>query len=230
MSDLVDKIRSRAAWDVSIRPAGFVPDRIRYEDLKQILDKSVVRLRGWPVPMIDPNTPLQRGADWIGQEIEAGIVWHYEAWRFFRSGQFSHLVSVSADWRAGTNEATPVPDGADAVIEVWEILFRLTEVFELAARLVLKMPGTDEMTVSARLEGIQNRALVIGQPGRVPFMQLLTATMPSFEQSITLPRDVLIAEARSQAAELSRQFLLRFGWEASLEQLLDHQRELANLA
>jgi hypothetical protein len=229
MSDVVEKIRSRGAWDVTIRPAAYVADRVPYEDLVEVLEKAVVRMRGWPVPFIDGGQPLLRGQDWIGQDIDARIVLHYEAWRFFTSGQFNQVRAVSADWRAGTDMSpTPVPADADSVIEVWEILFYVTEVFELAARLALKMAGADEMTVSARLDGLQNRALVVGQPNRAPFMDPPIATMPSLEESVTLPRDALIADARSQAAQLSQQFFLRFGWKASLEQLLDHQGELTD--
>jgi hypothetical protein len=217
MSEVVDKIRSRGFWDVTIRPAAFVPDRISYGQLNEVLEKSVVRMRGWPIPMIDPHTRLRRDAEWIGQEIDAEIVWHYEAWRFFTSGQFSQLRAVSADWRAGTNEATPVPNGADAVIEVWEILFYLTEVFELAARLALKIASADEMTISAHLHGLENRALVVGQRNQAPIIPPPVATVPDLERSVTLPRDVLVADTRAQAAELAREFFLRFDWEPSLE-------------
>jgi hypothetical protein len=230
VSAVVDKIRSRGAWDVTIRPASFVPNRIPYQDLDEVLEKVLVRMRGWPVPYMDAHQPFQRGEDWIGQEIEAQVTQHYEAWRFFTSGQFNHLRAVSADWRVhmDTMSTTAVPEGADSVIEVWEILYYLTEVFELAARLALKMAGADEMTVRARLNGLQNRALVVGQPNRVPFMEPYIATLSSLEQSVTIRRDVLIADARSEAAKLSQQFFLRFGWKVSLEQLMDHQRELTD--
>jgi hypothetical protein len=229
MSEVTDKIGSRGAWDVTIRPASFLTDRVPYKGLDEILNKSVVRMRGWPVPYIGYREPFLRGEDWLGQDIDAHVVLHYEAWRFFTSGQFNHLRAVSADWRAGTDMSpTPVPEGTDSVIEVWEILFYLTEVFELAARLALSPAGAEDMVVSARLNGMRNRGLVVGQPNRAPFMGLHLATVPSFEQSVTLPRDVLLAESREQAARLAEQFFLRFGWKPSIDQILDHQRELTD--
>jgi hypothetical protein len=229
LSEVTEKIRSRGSWDVTIRPASFVADRVRYDHLDDVLSRSVVRMRGWPVPLVDPQAPFLRGEDWVGQDINARMVLHYEAWRFFTSGQFNQLRSVSADWRAGTDMSpTTVPAGADSVIEVWEILFYLTEVFELAARLALTAAGADDMVVSARLHGLQKRALVTGQSNRTPLMGLHVATVPSFEQSVTLSRDVLIAEARGQAILLSQQFFLRFGWKVPLDQLSAHQRELTD--
>jgi hypothetical protein len=227
LSAVIDKIRSRGAWDVTVRPATFDSNRVPYEELEQIVAKSAVRMRGWPVPFLEMREPVIHGADWIGQDIDAQMVQHYEAWRFFTSGQFNHLRSISADWRVGTDMSpTPVPAGADSVIEVWEVLFYLTELFELAARLALTPAGAETMVVAARLDGMSNRALVVGQSNRAPFMGLQLATVPSLLQTVTFERDDLIADGHEHAIEMARQFFLRFGWNASRDQLANHQREL----
>jgi hypothetical protein len=228
LSDITDKIRSKGHWDVSIRPEPFSEDRLDYGDLHDILTSAVVRLRGWPVPYVDYREQPLRGDDWIGQDINAEVVSHYEAWRFFTSGQFNHLRAVSADWRT-EDEATPVPDGCDSVIEVWEILFYITEVFELATRLALGPAGDETMTVDIRLNQLQERCLVVGQPGRLPFMTPPKTTAETLKQSVTLPRDELVAEGRAQAVKNAREFFLRFGWNPPIEQLTDHQRELTEV-
>ena len=66
--------------------------------------------------------------------------------------QFTQLRSISADWRTGA-ERTAVPRGARAVIEVWEILYYVTELTELAARLAL-LSGADEFHLAAELHGM----------------------------------------------------------------------------
>lgn len=225
MSEVTDKIRSKGYWDVAIRPHPLVERRVEYDQLDEILAKAVVRLRGWPVPFIDSRQDLLRGDNWIGQDIDAEVVSHYEAWRFFESGQFVQLRSVSADWRSG-REATPVPNGFNAVIEIWEIVYYLTEVFELAARLALGPAGDEEMAVDVELSGLQGRALVVGHPRRVPFASPPRANVESIRRTSTLPRDVLVAEPREKANEMAREFFVRFGWKPSLEQLAEHQREL----
>jgi hypothetical protein len=97
-----------------------------------------------------------RHQDWIGQDIDARGVPHEEAWRFFTSGQFTQLRVVSADLPVG-KEASRAPSGAASEIELWEILFYLTELVELAARLALSHAGGDQMTVNASLYGLENR-------------------------------------------------------------------------
>jgi len=227
MSEVTDKIRSKGHWDVVVRPEPFDEHRVDYGELDDILAGAAVRLRGWPVPFIDHREQPLRGDDWIGQDIDSDVVSQYEAWRFFTSGQFSHLRAVSADWRAG-REATAVPEGFNSVIEIWEILFYLTEVFELAARLALSPAGDEKMTVDVRLNGLQERALVVGHPRRMPFSTPRRTTSDSLRQAVTLPRDELVAEPREKALETAREFFLRFGWKPSVEQLAEHQRELTD--
>jgi hypothetical protein len=225
LSEVTDKIRSKGHWDIAIRPEPFNEHRVDYAELDDIIASVAVRLRGWPVPFVDYREEPLRGDNWIGQDIDAETVSHHEAWRFFTSGQFNHLRAVSADWRTGS-EATPIPDGFNAVIEVWEILFYVTEVFELAARLALSPAGDDTMSILIRLNRLEERALVVGQPQRVPFSRPYRATSESFEQHLTLSRDELVAEVREKAVETAREFFLRFGWKPSVEQLGEHQQEL----
>jgi hypothetical protein len=226
MSELTDKIRSRGHWNVVIRPAAFVPDRLPYEHLDEIIPSVQVRMRGWPVPYADfGRRDLLRGDDWVGQDVDAEVVSMYEAWRFFMSGQFTHLRAVSADWRAGS-EATRTPEGLDSVIEVWEILFYLTEVFELASRLALGPAGAESMVITATLEGLEGRGLVVGQARRMEFFEPYRSAVRSLTRELELPREKLVAEGRVAAAEMAREFFLRFGWKPSLDQLLDWQREL----
>ena len=83
-------------------------DRVPYEQLDEIIPAVAVRMRGWPVPYANfDRRELLRGDDWVGQDVDAKNVSHYEAWRFFMSGQFLHLRAVSADSRTGS-ELTPV--------------------------------------------------------------------------------------------------------------------------
>lgn len=227
MRAITDKIRSRGYWDVAIRPEPFIEGRVAYDALDEILIRAAVRLRGWPVPFIEFREELLRGDDWIGNDIDAQIVSAHEAWRFFTSGQLNHLRAISADWRTG-NEATPVPDGFDSVIEVWEILYYLTEVFELAARLAQSPAGGDRMSVDVRLNGLSGRGLVVADRRRAPFLTPRRTTSDTLTQTVTLSRDALIADGRGAAVEMAREFFLRFGWKPSIDQLTSHQRQLTD--
>lgn len=233
MSEVTDKIRSKGYWDVNIRPQTFDDQRVGYEALDDVLESVAVSFRGWPVPAIDPRRQTLHGDDWIGQDIDATVVSHYEAWRFFTSGQFNHLRAISADWRTGSEPSYVdpprveyPPEGFRSSIEVWEILFYLTEVFELAARLSLSTAGDEVMTISVRLEAGEQRGLIVGTPRRVPFDRPYGPPPGTIRRDATLPRERLVAEPRTLAVEMARELFLRFGWKPSHEQLADWQREL----
>lgn len=225
MSEVTELIRSKGHWDITIRPQRFAPDRVPYADLDDILTRAVVSFRGWPVPFIDNTVPPVRGKDWIGQDVNAVMVSHYEAWRFFTSGQFNHVRAVSADWRTG-REATVPPPGFSSVIEVWEILYYLTEVFELGARLAMTDSGDDPMAIDVRLNRLSGRGLVVGQPNRAPFPKPYPAPSNDLNQSVTLAREQLVAERHSLAVVMAQEIFVRFGWKPSSEQLKAHQLEL----
>lgn len=225
MTTLADKIRSKAYWEVVIRPQRFVADRIDYAELENSLSAAAVRMRGWPVPLVDNRVEPVGGEDWVGQDIDAEMVGHYEAWRFYTSGQFLHLRAVSADWRSNA-EATSTPPGFASVIEVWEILYYVTEVFELAARLALSPAGDDPMVIEIGLAGLEGRALVVGMRDRADFAIPHRARAPAVHQVLTLSREHLVGEAQGEAVRTASQFFARFGWHPSSSQLMGLQGEL----
>lgn len=96
MSDLTNEIRSKGYWRIDIHPADYVADRVPYPALKAILERTVVRLRGWDFPHLERQGTERRGNNWIGSET----AWNYirEAWRLYQSGQFVYMRGVIEDW------------------------------------------------------------------------------------------------------------------------------------
>lgn len=224
MSDLVEKIKSRGYWDVEVRPLPANASRFDYESLESVIERAAVRLRGWPVPFVDLREPWLRGDDWIGQDIDALTVSHLEAWRLFTTGQFVHLRALTVDWGEADLIAPRIPD--QQVIPVWEILFYLTEVVELAARLTLKETAPDSVSLRAKLAGMAGRGLVVGQHNRAEFFQPYAQQRAVLQAETTVKADALVADPREVALELARHLFLRFGWKPSIEQLRGHQQEL----
>jgi hypothetical protein len=181
-------------------------------------------MRGWPVPFIDRREAPIRSENWVGQDVDAELIGHHEAWRFFMSGQFNHLRAISADWR--DDERRWVPESFDGVLPVWEVLFYLTEVFELASRLALGSAGEEKMEIQVTLNNIDNRGLIVAQRNRAEFFEPYRSQLSSLRREVLLSREQLVAEARAEAVSMSREVFLRFGWEPSVEQLREHQQEL----
>lgn len=227
VSAVAEKIRSQGYWEVSIRPETFLESRIEFSELDEIIESAVVRMRGWPVPFIERGADLMRGQHWIGQDIEAEVVGHFECWRFYTSGQFSHLRAVGADWRH-TAQIAPTPRRESEVIEVWEILFYLTEIFELAARLALSAAGDDAMTIDVALVGLENRNLIVGQRNRAEFFEPHRTHADAIRQNQRFSRENLVSDPRGLAIGMALGYFARFGWKPTREQLVEHQRELTD--
>ncbi len=226
VSAVVDRIRARGHWDIAIHPESFRPDRVPLDQLENTIANAVVRLRGWPVPYIEPRETSLRGATWVGQDIEARTVPHQEAWRLFTTGQFTHLRVISADARerADTDLLLPEPT---TPIEVWEILFYLTEVVELAARLALSDAGGEIMTIDATLNCGIGRQLIAGTPARELDRDYQT-TMSAIRDNRNIVRDQLVAEPRQVAVDISKHVLWAFGFNALESVLTDYQQELTS--
>jgi hypothetical protein len=222
-SQTIDKIRSRGYWDVTVHPTRRLENPLPASTLLDTLRRNAVSMRGWPVPFIDYRRDVLSTQASVGQDIDATMVDQYESWRFTTQGQFSQLRAISADWRGG-QERTPVPIGSTSVIEVWEILFYITELVELAARLALVIKAR-EFRLASELHHMAGRQLVAGVSGRH-----LSDSYVSGGEIIgddrTVPVESLTASPRGIAVEISASLFAGFGWHANAEVLRDFQREL----
>ncbi len=54
----------------------------------------------------------------------------------------------------------------------------------------------------------------------------MKASIPSHREVRSLDRTRLVGRPRELAAEVARDFFLRFGWPAPIEQLIDYQDEV----
>lgn len=227
MPDLTvpELIRTRGFWDVTIRPSTF-EDRLSLAELPETIRSSVVRLRGWPVPFVGGRHEERWGDDYFGQDIDARELGHFEAWRFYSSGQFAQMRSFGLDWETKVASTQP-PD--QTVLPVWEVVFYLTELFELASRLALSKAGGEQMVVEGSLNGVRGRRLIAGSPNRSGFdddyvagEQVIRFAFSGSRAELASPRRLAVQEAQS--------ILVRFGWRAQLAQLADYQDELTQLS
>lgn len=226
MSGLLDKICSRGHWRVVIRPSKFCQRRIPdIAALYPLLQKSVVSLRGWDFPQLEPLTNLHIDIDWVGQESE----WDYflEVWRFYQSGQFIHIAGMRNDWHDQSG-LSPTRSGwqPGTLLGVQDTLFRFTEIFEFAARLALTEAGDEQMCIEITLRGLQGRALRLDSPSRLPFVHEYRASIKEFPLTMELPRSTLIADTRELAVQHASELFRRFGWDPPPDLLRSLQAEL----
>src|SRR5438034_7832370 len=95
MSDIIDSVKARPHWRVTIRPTIFNESRIStLPECWRIIESCSVSLRGWNYPHVD-REGRTNGNDWISSWCEFNG--YLEYWRFYQSGQFLHLKSFWED-------------------------------------------------------------------------------------------------------------------------------------
>ena len=157
-TETMSDIKSRGFWRVMLRPALFQADRIpSLSDCKKLVADCKVSLRGWDYPHYDT---VISGRDYIWSDTNWGS--KKEVWRFYQSGQFANYFACPEDWwkedPITSWEAKQYVSGYG--LEVLMALFRLTEIYEFAARLTQKGAFGDELTLSVRLQGMLGRRLI----------------------------------------------------------------------
>lgn len=214
MNEVLNKIKSRGFWEVVIRPVDFCKDKItELQTLKHIITQKSVSSFVRSFPHISTEMEIQNGLDWVEQWGDWGN--EFEAWRFYKSGQFVYYGSMRDDWwdRGRPNQKWE----PGAYLTVGETISQYTVIFEFAARLALTEAGSETMIVSIVLNGLKERRLQIINRSGKEFDPPRICYIESFPQTKTVPRQELVAEPKLLALEASKELFIRFNWTPNIE-------------
>jgi hypothetical protein len=221
---IAEKIRGRGCWSIRVRPYPFTKERVRtLAQLEEIIATSTVRFRGWDFPHTDQRIGVMRGNDYIANASE----WHehLEYWRFFQSGQFVDLLGMYEDWQDQSfSQSGRWPPRQR--LGFFEVIYRLTEIFEFASRIALTPVGSENMEVQVGIAALRGRVLWMDDPHRAPLMDGREAAIESFEYAVVLTRNELVARTRDHALEPARRVYERFGIDLDLTTVRGLQDEL----
>ena len=193
---LRDAIKAEAHWPVVIHPTSFKPDRIpTLKDTWKTMEECSVHLRV-DYPLVDREN-RGHGSDWISSWCD--FAGKREYWKLFQSGQFAHVFAFNEDngpealafalqkFRGLSAEAKP-----SGVIDVVELLYKTSEIFEFSARLAQKLKLDSPISLKIGLVGIGGRLLTMQ---RTPFLNSPSlAFQPHLEYSREIPLDALIGD------------------------------------
>ena len=226
MTELLDKLRTRGYWYVAIRPATFVEECVpNLLDLPRILERTSVHLRGWDFPHIDTRNEMQRHPDYVEQLFEWDM--YVEAVRFFKSGQFIHFSGMTVDW-LDQSTLSKVPDGwrPGQSLRVLSAVFKLTEIFEFAARLAITDAGAEAMNIEIEVRNIAGRVLSMESQNRLGFGREHKADAPDYPYEVLLETKDLVSSPRDHALNPAKELFRLFGWDPPPEVLKGMQEEL----
>jgi hypothetical protein len=222
-------------WRVNIRPGSYEPNLIpTLKDCYDVIEQAKVRLRGWDYPHLSHRqNERAQGTNWVACWSDSQG--QFEYWRFYQSAQFLHLFSV----REATEPAWREQLGREArshfshlteidwsqvpgCISFVNTLYRITEIFEFAARLAQR--GVYEGLVSIRIDIKKIKGFVL----MAGFDRIWTDYYAASEEELGKTWQIASTDLISASAEHSLAatswFLERFGWlEPSIDVLRKDQ-------
>ncbi len=209
-SELMEKIKSTGYWRVNVRPIEFNASRIpQLSDCWDLVESGQTRLRGWDFPHIDQDYHRNMD-DWIESGTEFMDMKEY--WRFYQSGQFIHYFAFTEDYHEVSWVSSAYKTGKpEKWLGIIATLYRLTEIFEFAARLGAKGVLSSGAKISIKLAGTQSRDLVFEQGSRyLPGRYVCDLPEITFERTYGEPE--LRGEARELALTAAVHIYERFNW------------------
>jgi hypothetical protein len=231
VSERLEKIKSKGYWRVNIRPLKFNENRI--ESLNrcwEIVEGCSVSLRGWSYPVVNEREKASNN-DWVQSGIE-NIPWGVlELWKFYKSGQFIHYFSCMEDWRDIPKYLSL--EKYPPVLMITPTLYRVTEIYEFAARLAEKKVFQDQVKISIELIGMKERFLYEnGNEIMIPAntsqncgsIYISQREEISVESNLSVLR--LLASAREEAIDKTIEILSKFNYKKSKMTLASDQQRL----
>lgn len=225
IQSLPAKIKESPHWRVRFLPGEYKPKRIGTlpSELFDIIKQTQVNLRGWPYPFLSENRDGQIRSD---NYIASGVSWsgHEECWRLYYSGQFIHIFSIREkampEWDEQLRESAQycIHRRADddlldipGFINIINLLYHFTEVFEFASRLCNKRLSDCNLQVIIELNGIKGFSLMAG-PERF-WHGYYPATSDTITKTWDTNSEMIIAKSSEMALEGCVSFLNMFGWD-----------------
>jgi hypothetical protein len=208
MEEIVEKIRSKGYWRVVIRPQNYNNECLSdLSECRDILRSSVVSLRGWDYPYYDFNK-IKNTQEYITSLCDFDEVGISEYWRFYKSGQFLHLLSMSEDWaRHYSFIANKGIKGLDFI----PALYRVTAVYEFASRLVSKMLSpNDSVNVLIELYDTEKRELITSDISRNIYRHV--CIIPNIKKPKTITVDEIISKSSEISIQVVTEIFETFNW------------------
>lgn len=226
IEELLQKIKSRGYWMVEIRPTKF--DKLRIPTLskaQEVVQSCIVTLRGWDYPHWNSNN-VQNMEDWV----EAWEDWgeYIEYWRFYRSGKFIHVFALHED-HIDMEKALPIRlpqrPKREGYFGFISGTFRVTEVFEFAARLANKNVLNPKAFISIGLHNIKDHQLTAFDASRLLRDDYVYTTDDPIVIEKEIPEQDLIAKPDAFALDYIVEIFERFQWNNPPRQVLSEAQK-----
>jgi hypothetical protein len=234
--DLPVPVLDHPHWRVNIRPTSYEEELIpTLSKCFEAIEKNKLSLRGWDYPHLSRrDTERGHGPNWVASWSD--FMNNYEYWRFYQSGQFLHLMSVREATESGWKEKLEadmrshlsymrelVWESVPGFIDIINFVYKVTEIYEFAARLCQSQIYTGRVSINIEIKGI--RGFVLAAPWERAWHSYYAASEDVLSNSTEFETDNLVAASKENALKTVIWFFERFGWLNPSEHVIAHDQE-----
>lgn len=166
MNNIESIINQTGYWRVVIKPNEHVEQITSFTECKDIMENITVSFRGWNFPHVDINM-IDNMSNWIEMSTNIPHLPQYkEYWKFFLSGQFAFKGALVEDYLIDDierNSSLAYYRGDEELphkyLSILSSLYKITEIFEFASRLIDRQIIKNRFTISISLVDTLNRML-----------------------------------------------------------------------
>lgn len=229
MSDVITKIKTHGYWSVTFRPSVYRERLTTVAECRELVERSVVYLRGWEYPaklLGAPNVHRPTTDKYAGLEND----WqnHIELWRMYKSAQFVHLLALREDrmkdneW-VGPRERAITPG---TMLSVVGTVYQVTEIYQFLANLTASGVYDEGVEVHITLHGLKGRRLWIDDPMRVDFSYGRVTDAPSLDWQKAYSKKEIIEGHTAIARKQLLTWFDAFNWQAPEDLIAKDQEKL----
>jgi len=214
---IIQKIVSKGYWKVQIRPNEYKEKRIEVKEIENIAIPSVISLRGWDFPHYrDRNGGPYITKDGIEKITDIGQ--YVEYWTMTSSANFIYLGALKEDLIDNTNIVDNIMreygQKYDRWLEVINTLYRITEIYEYAKRLALKLNIGGQIVIEIELSDIENRILWFTSFDRISFSVPMISREKKWTYKDIVNESDLIGRSDEYAFKAFEKLMLLFQWKS----------------
>lgn len=225
MQDLINRIKQKGYWKITVRPEEFVEKRINSrEELKGVIEACKVILRGWDYPHIDRNKGIfNSGNDSIASFSDWPEEGYLEYWQLYQNGLFIHYRSMKEDYSLGADTIeglknsfhfTKSEEIGDKFFNSVNAIYLVTEIFVFASNLVNRVDFGDSVVIEIELGDVEGRTLYIGDPSKMGFMRAYTCLFhnENIKKELTITTTDFATQRDKLAADVVIGIFSDFNW------------------
>ncbi|PJZ59458.1 hypothetical protein [Leptospira adleri] len=224
-AEIISEIKSGPHCRMIVRPNEYQEQVIhQLSEIKELLENSIVRFRGWDFPHIDREN-MTFGNNYLGSYDK----WRRsEMWRFYQSGQFIYLFQFHEDFldkefatRIYYQHKNNPKFEEKGYVDFIMLLSTIAEIYELTYRLLSKNLLQRSCTIIFSMIDVSGRLLSTIDPGR-SLLPKYQATETNLEFNKTYDIDDF-SDIETITIQCVKWFYERFGWHQPSEILLKNE-------